>query len=127
MAHPSKNTPKNLYYVDETNALNAPENRHFFSIVAVVGGDVTLNGGGIFEFVDVSALANDAAAAKYIDPLTGEAFTAKSVAEDADHGDGHYEALSDTDVTVTLAAGQAIFGRFTKVTAASSVKLLVYS
>jgi len=114
MAHPSKNTPKNLYYVDETNALSAPENRHFFSIVAVVGGDVTLNGGGIFEY-----LAANGGNGTHIDT--------DGTTLGATHDAGHYEALSDTDVTVTLAAGQTIFGRFTKVTAASSVKLLVYS
>ena len=75
-----------------------------------------MKGGGIYEFVDVSELADNDAAAEYIDPLTGKPFTAKSVAEDSDHGDDYYEAVDTTSVGIVLAAGQTVFGRFTSVT-----------
>ena len=78
--------------------------------------------------MDVSELDDDDAAAGYIDPLTGKPFTAKSVAEDSDHGDDYYEAVDTTTVVILLAAGQTVFGRFTSVIAAASNKeFLVYA
>ena len=128
MAHPSKNLPKNLYYINSTDELTAPEGRHFFSITSLDGGTVNVKGGGIYEFVDVSELADNDAAAEYIDPLTGKPFASKDVAEDSDHGDDYYEAVDTTSVGIVLAAGQTVFGRFTSVTsAAASKEFLVYA
>lgn len=114
MAHPSKNIPKNTYYIDSTNELAAPENRHFFSIVAVVGGTVTVNGGGVYEY-----LASGAGDGTHIDT--------DGTTLGSGHAAGYYEALPTTDVDISLAAGQTIFGRFTSITAGASVKVIAYS
>ena len=44
MAHPSKNLPKNLYYINSQDELTAPEGRHFFSITSLDGGAVNVKG-----------------------------------------------------------------------------------
>tara|TARA_R100001163_G_scaffold15800_2_gene14302 strand:- start:996 stop:1370 length:375 start_codon:yes stop_codon:yes gene_type:complete len=122
MAHPSQSFPKGFYVIDEAQTATAD----FFAVTCEVAGNITVKGGGRFEYVDVSALADNAAAAKYIDPLTGAAFTAKSVAEDSDHGDGFYEKIPTEATTITLAAGQTVYGNFTSVTGVGSVEVLAY-
>ena len=72
--------------------------------------------------MDVSELADNDAAAEYIDPLTGKPFASKDVAEDSDHGDDYYEAVDTTSVGIVLAAGQTVFGRFASVTSAAASK-----
>jgi hypothetical protein len=119
MAHPSKNLPKNLYYLNDENELVAPEGRHFFSVTSLDGGPVTLKGGGIFKYLGASS--SNPAATGFIDPSTGEAFAANNNAA------GHYEALPATSVQIDLAAGQTVFGRFTSVTGASTKEFLVYA
>lgn len=128
MAHPSKKTPKNLYYINTADELVAPAGRNFFSVTSLDGGTIKLKGGGIFEFVDVSELANDDAAAKYIDPLTGLPFASKAIANDASHGDNYYEAISSHVVSVALVAGQTLFGRFTSIQGPdSNTEFIAYS
>lgn len=120
MAHPSKNLPKNLYYINSTDELTAPEGRHFFSVTSLDGGTVTLKGGGIFKYLGASSTSP--AATGFIDPSTGKAFAANNNAA------GHYEALPATSVQIVLAAGQTVFGRFTSVTSAAANKeFLVYA
>lgn len=114
MAHPSKNTPKNLYYVDTTTQLDAPSGRHFFSITSVDGGTATVTGGGIFEYL----AANGG---------NGTHLAADGTTLGATHDAGYYEALPTTDVDISLGAGQTVFGRFTSVTAGSGDKFLVYA
>ena len=97
----------NLYFIDQ-NETATLSGRHFFH--TLVNGstavEVTVKGGGVFEFVDVSELADDAAAALYIDPLTGVPFTLKSVAVDSDHGDGFYEKIGSSAITISLGPNQ---------------------
>ncbi len=111
----------NLYFIDQ-NETATLSGRHFFH--TLVNGstavEVTVKGGGVFEFVDVSELADDAAAALYIDPLTGLPFTAKSVAVDSDHGDGFYEKIGSSAITISLGPNQIVCGRFTEVAVANT-------
>lgn len=122
MAHPSQAFPRGFYVIDEAQTATAD----FYAVTCEVAGSINVTGGGRFEHVDVSELADNAAAAKYIDPLTGAPFTAKSVAEDADHGDGYYEKIPSEVSVITLAAGQTVYGAFTSVTGVSSVEVLAY-
>ena len=122
MAHPTQAFPRGFYVIDEAQTATAD----FYAVTCEVAGNITVTGGGRFEYVDVSALADNAAAAKYIDPLTGAPFTAKSVAEDADHGDGFYEKISTEASTITLAAGQTVYGAFASVTGVDAVEVLAY-
>ena len=123
MAHPSKNLPKNLYYVSTNDELVAPEGRHFFSVTSLDGGTATLKGGGIFVQKDAVADGDNNPNTGFINPTTGEAF----VAEDNPFAAGHYEALPATAVQVELAAGQTVFGRFTSVTGVNGKEFLVYA
>jgi hypothetical protein len=124
MAHPSKNLPKNLYYVNSTNELVAPEGRHFFSVTSLDGGTVTLKGGGIFVHKAAVADGTDNTNTGFINPETGVAF----VAGDNPFAAGQYEALPSTSVDIVLAAGQTVFGRFTSVSCSTAGKeFLVYA
>lgn len=118
----------NLYFIDQ-NETATLSGRHFFH--TLVNGDtaveVTVKGGGVFEFVDVSELADDAAAALYIDPLTGLPFTAKSVAVDSDHGDGFYEKIGSSAITISLGPNQIVCGRFTEVAVANTANAEVHA
>lgn len=122
MAHPTQAFPKGFYVIDE--AQTATDD--FYAVTCEVAGNITVTGGGRFEYVDVSELADNAAAAKYIDPLTGAPFTAKSVAEDSDHGDGFYEKISTEVSTITMAVGQTVYGAFASVKATSGEVLAYY-
>ena len=118
----------NSYFIDQ-NETATLSGRHFFH--TLVNGDtaveVTVKGGGVFEFVDVSELADDAAAALYIDPLTGLPFTAKSVAVDSDHGDGFYEKIGSSAITISLGPNQIVCGRFTEVAVANTADAEVHA
>ena len=118
----------NLYFIDQ-NETATLSGRHFFH--TLVNGDtaveVTVKGGGVFEFVDVSELADDAAAALYIDPLTGVPFTLKSVAVDSDHGDGFYEKIGSSAITISLGPNQIVCGRFTEVAVANTANAEVHA
>lgn len=122
MAHPTQAFPRGFYVLDEAQTATAD----FYAVTCEVAGAIEVTGGGRFEYVDVSALADNAAAAKYIDPLTGAAFTAKSVAEDADHGDGFYEKIPSEVTTITMAVSQTVYGSFTSVKATSGEMLAYY-
>ena len=122
MAHPSENLENRLYLISGTNAfLPTPATgaTHFRKVVCTVAGTLRVFG-GVAEFVDVSELADDAAAALYIDPLTGLPFTAKSVAVDSDHGDGFYEKIGSSAITISLGPNQIVCGRFTEVAVANT-------
>ena len=118
----------NLYFIDQ-NETATLSGRHFFH--TLVNGstavEVTVKGGGVFEFVDVSELADDAAAALYIDPLTGVPFTLKSVAVDSDHGDGFYEKIGSSAITISLGPNQIVCGRFTEVAVANTADAEVHA
>ena len=118
----------NLYFIDQ-NETATLSGRHFFHTLVngTTAVEVTVKGGGVFEFVDVSELADDAAAALYIDPLTGLPFTAKSVAVDSDHGDGFYEKIGSSAITISLGPNQIVCGRFTEVAVANTANAEVHA
>ena len=126
MAHPSNLIGKNPYYIDGDVTATLSGNHYFHTITCLAAAVLILKGGGIFEHVDVSGLTNDAAAAKYIDPLTGDPFATKVIANDADHGDGFYEAISTEGVTFSIPAGATIYGRFTEIDSGGSDKVIAY-
>ena len=111
----------NLYFIDQNETATLSGSHFFHTLVnGSTAVEVTVKGGGVFEFVDVSELADDAAAALYIDPLTGLPFTAKSVAVDSDHGDGFYEKIGSSAITISLGPNQIVCGRFTEVAVANT-------
>ena len=118
----------NLYFIDQ-NETATLSGRHFFHTLVngTTAVEVTVKGGGVFEFVDVSELADDAAAALYIDPLTGVPFTLKSVAVDSDHGDGFYEKIGSSAITISLGPNQIVCGRFTEVAVANTANAEVHA
>ena len=84
---PIKKSPS-LYYVDNAVELVAPEGRHFFSITALDGGNVTVKGG---ESLSKSCCGDgdDNPNFGIHKSRNGKAF----VAADNPFGAGHYEAL----------------------------------
>lgn len=109
MAHPTQAFPKGFYDINEASA-TATE--RFYAITCYSAGNIEVQGGGRFEYVDVSTL-DDAGAAKYIDPSTGVAFASDEDADTA--GDGFYEKISTEKTTIALADGQTVYGDFTVV------------
>jgi hypothetical protein len=112
MAHPSETLPKSIYVIDATatDLQATPKSGKFFSITCSVAGSVSVTGGGVFIYVDATALANDAAAQKFIDPSEGVAFSTK--AEVVAAGDGFYESIPTEARAIPMIAGQTIYGRF---------------
>lgn len=120
MAHPSFSFPTEFYVIPESTTATDD----FFAVTCSVAGTVTLKGGGRFEHVDVSELANDAAAAKFIDPGTGKPFASDDDAEAA--GDGGYEKISSEGSAIALSAGQTLYGRFSSITTDSDAIVVAY-
>ena len=114
MAHPTQAFPRGFYDINEAS-VTATES--FYAVTCYSAGDIEVQGGGRFEYVDVSTL-DDAGAAKYIDPSTGVAFASDEDADTA--GDGFYEKISTEKTTVAMAVGQTIYGEFTAVSTPSS-------
>jgi hypothetical protein len=112
MAHPSEVLPKRIYVIDATatDLQATPKSGKFFSITCSVAGSVNVTGGGVFIYVDASALADDAAAQKFIDPSDGVAFSTKAEVVTAD--DGFYESIPAEARAIPMIAGQTIYGRF---------------
>lgn len=112
MAHPSNSLPTSTYIISAsaTGADATPASGTVFhSITCSVAGSITVNAGSVYEFVD-GATAGDTGATGYIDPNTGEAF--------AETGHGGYAAgfyQPTGTVSITMVAGQTIYGRFTTV------------
>ena len=128
MAHPSEDRINRLYYVPASTANVEPVDDgradHFYAVYCNTGGAVTLYS-SIAQFVDVSALANDAAAQNYINPSTGVAFTDK--AEAVALGDGTYEHIATDGVAITMVAGDTFYGKFTKLTTDASAIVVAYA
>ena len=111
MAHPSENNINRVYLVGGSPMEPVADGKatHFYAVYCAVDGDIDLYG-SVALFVDVSALANDAAAQSYINPQTGVAFTNK--AEAVALGDGTYERSADVAEGITMSAGDTIYGKF---------------
>tara|TARA_Y100000114_G_scaffold154772_1_gene177470 strand:- start:1748 stop:2131 length:384 start_codon:yes stop_codon:yes gene_type:complete len=126
MAHPSENLENRLYLISGTNAfLPTPATgaTHFRKVVCTVAGTLRVFG-GVAEFVDVSGLADDAAAQVYTNPETGVAFTDK--AEAVALGDGCYEKHT-LFINVVMVAGDVIEGKFYKIQGDSSISCFAYA
>lgn len=113
MAHPSENNINRVYSIGGSLMEPVADGKatHFYAIYCAVDGDIDLFGSFV-TFVDVSALANDTAAQRFINPQTGVAFTDK--AEAVALGDGSYERISTVAEGITMNAGDTIYGKFLK-------------
>jgi len=122
----------NVYYLDpnstEASSATLTGGKYFHTVVnGVPAISITVRGGGMFEYV--ASVADDAAAAKYIDPLTGAPFADKDIFDDADHGAGFYERIATEQFSISLGKNQIVCGRFTKVSVAGSTnaELMAYT
>jgi hypothetical protein len=113
MAHPSENNINRVYSISGNLMEPVADGKatHFYAVYCSVDGDIDLYG-SFATFVDVSALANDAAAQAFINPDTGVAFTDK--AEAVALGDGSYERINTSPEGITMSAGDTIYGKFLK-------------
>ena len=113
MAHPSNALPTNTYVIDAaaTDVQATPKSGKFHSISCSVAGTVTVTGGGVYIYVDVT-LATDVHTG-FIDPATGVAFVDDATMNTAD--DGFYESVSTTPRNIVMIAGQTIYGKFDSV------------
>lgn len=112
MAHPSNLLPTSTYIItaSATGADVTPASGTVFhSVTCSIGGSITVNAGSVYEFVD-GATASETGATGYINPNTGEAF---SVTGHGGYSTGFYQPVGTT--TITMIAGQTIYGRFTTV------------
>ena len=108
----------NLYHLDQSETATLTGSKYFHTLVnGSTSVKITVKGGGLFEFVDVSLL-NDTLAAKYIDPLTGVAFISDEVADTA--GDGFYERIGTETIDIDLGPNQIVCGHFTQVAVAGT-------
>ena len=126
MAHPSEDLENRLYYSTSNDVLlptPATGATHFRKVVCEVAGNLRVFG-GVAEFVDVSGLADDAAAQVYTNPVTGVAFTDK--AEAVALGDGCYEAHTKF-INVAMVAGDVIEGKFYKLQGDTSIHYFAYA
>jgi len=115
MAHPSVKIPRNTYVLDSSNdVLTAADGEFFSSFTVVSGTSVTVNGGGIFEY-----LAADASDGQTHLTSDGSATLA------SDHDAGIYEVLGTADIAIPVAAGMTVYGRFTKISVGNS-KVIAY-
>ena len=114
MAHPTQSFPKGFYDINEASA-TATES--FYAITCYVAGNIEVQGGGRFEYVDIDN-ASPSDVVKYIDPSTGQAYADEAAA----NGDatGFYEKIPTEKTTIDLAAGQTVYGDFTVVSTPSS-------
>ena len=115
--HPSELPPKHVYVLDGTDTagnraprISALDEQVFHRIDCTAAASIIVTGFGIFEYV--GSVADDATAAKYIDPLTGAPFTDKDIFDDSSHGAGFYEKIDTEAMTVPMIAGQTMFGKF---------------
>tara|TARA_Y100001958_G_C20793424_1_gene259867 strand:- start:12 stop:362 length:351 start_codon:yes stop_codon:yes gene_type:complete len=115
MAHPSVKIPRNTYVLDSSNdVLTAADGEFFSSFTVVSGTSVTVNGGGIFEFL----AENGSDGASHL-TTDGSATLAST------HAAGIYEVLGNKDISIPVAAGMTVYGRFTKINVGSS-KVIAY-
>lgn len=125
MAHPSFAFPTGHHLLVGADAARAATG-DFFAIHCIAAGAVTVKGPSRFEYVDIdSASAGDVV--KYIDPSTGAPFG--GVADADGLAAGFYEVIESKTHSITLAAGQTVYGKFTEVATAASAdtECLLYS
>ena len=127
MAHPNEYLGKGgIIVIDENQgAVSAPTGKVFCAIsntgaLATDGSTstFTVKGSGIYQYLGGSS--SSPAATSHIDPSTGVAFAANN------NSAGYYEALSTLAVTVEIAPGQTVYGRFNEVDATDSNAAILY-
>ena len=127
MAHPSDYLGKGgIIIIDEDNgAVSAPSGKVFVAIQSTTtGGTFTVKGSGLYEYVDIDS-ASASNVVKYINPATGEAYVDEAAANGVSAG--YFEVVADAKtVTIEVAAGQTVYGRFTEVDATDSNAAILY-
>ncbi len=127
MAHPSDYLGKGgMIIIDENQgAVSAPSGKVFVAIQSTTtGGTFTVKGNGLYEYVDIDG-ASSANVVKYINPATGEAYVDEAAADSVTAG--YFEVVGDAKtVTIEIAAGQTVYGRFTEVDATDSNAAILY-
>ena len=127
MAHPSDYLGKGgIIIIDENNgAVSAPSGKVFVAIQSTTtGGTFTVKGSGLYEYVDIDS-ASASNVVKYINPATGEAYVDEAAADSVTAG--YFEVVADAKtVTIEVAAGQTVYGRFTEVDATDSNAAILY-
>lgn len=125
MAHPTQAFPKGFYVIDEAQTATAD----FYAVTCEKVGDITVTGGGRFEYVDIDN-ASGSDVVKYINPDTGQPFpgVVDGSAGDLANGKaaGFYEKIPSEVTTISLAVGQTVYGAFTSVTGVGAVEVLAY-
>ena len=127
MAHPSDYLGKGgIIVIDENQgAVSAPTGKVFVAIqCTATGGTFTVKGSGLYEYVDIdSASAGDVV--KYVNPVTGEAYADEAAADGVSAG--YFEVVGDAKtVTIEIASGQTVYGRFTEVDATDTNAAVLY-
>lgn len=133
MAHPSDYLGKGgMIIIDENQgAVSAPSGKVFVAIQSTTtGGTFTVKGSGLYEYVAIDS-ADAATVVKYINPITGLPYPAVVDGSEGDLADGvaagYFEVNGDAKtVTVEIAAGQTVYGRFTEVDATDSNAAILY-
>tara|TARA_R100001198_G_C5030785_1_gene96538 strand:+ start:40 stop:453 length:414 start_codon:yes stop_codon:yes gene_type:complete len=133
MAHPSDYLGKGgMIIIDENQgAVSAPSGKVFVAIqntgaLATNGSTstFTVKGSGLYEYVDIDG-ASAANVVKYINPATGEAYVDEDAADSVTAG--YFEVVADAKtVTIEVAPGQIVYGRFTEVDATDSNAAILY-
>ena len=127
MAHPSDYLGKGGIVVINENqdAVSAPTGKVFCAISNTGGldadasnGTFTVKGSGIYQYLGDNS--SSPAATSHIDPSTGAPFAANN------NSAGYYEAVSTLAVTMEIAPGQTVYGRFNEVDATDSDAAVLY-
>lgn len=127
MAHPSDYLGRGGILVIDSDhgAVSAPSEKVFVAIQNTGGlnadasnGTFTVKGSGIYQYL--AANSTSPAATSHINPSTGLAFAANNNAA------GYYEAINTLAVTMEIAPGQTVYGRFTEVDATDSDAAVLY-
>jgi predicted RecA/RadA family phage recombinase len=120
MAHPSFSFPKGFYDINEVSVSATDD---FYAIHCYAAGNITVEGGSRFEYVDIDNAAAGTVN-KYINPDTGKPFANVVDGGAGDEADGKaagfYELIESQATTIALAAGQTVYGSFSKITTPAS-------
>ena len=127
MAHPNEYLGKGgIIVIDENQGtVSAPTGKVFCAIsntgaLATDGSTSTFSvkGSGIYQYLGSSS--SSPSATSHINPTTGLPFTAE------DNSAGYYEAVDTLAVTMEIAPGQTVYGRFNEVDATDSNAAILY-
>ena len=117
MAHPTQSFPKGFYDINEASA-TATES--FYAITCYVAGNIEVQGGGRFEYVDVFDNASPSDVAEVHRPIYWSPFTAKSGCRFWTTLLASTKKIPTEKTTIALAVGQTVYGDFTVVSTPAS-------